>query len=872
MKNILLFVTAAMASAAFGATPDEALGLADMTRTNTQRIAVQQAIIALSGESSDSDHDGYIEAPAMSTGSGGPTGGGVIPATSAAPATDSYGVKLGYCAWDNGSTNSSSGRITGVVSGYTAPVIAVISAGLDNVFNTTCANISAGQGAQGDDYVVVYNSTQIQQGNSGTLYFGDPVVDLPTLNGLAAASLTDGQLRLVKSNNALYRWNASGSAWVALAGAGLPWNAGAGTGASQTYYSSNPIAIGTTTALNQLTVVDPGTGIPIGVKTQGQFNGVQLCNPTSGTDGFVGYDNTNNVLVLNAQRSGGQIAFQINGTSYLTISNTGVVNAPSLTSANAVISGGSINGTPIGAIVASTGAFTTITSSGLATLNSLITANATINGGAINGTTIGASTPASGAFTTLSTTGAATLNSLVTANATISGGSINGTPIGASVASTGSFSSLTAASLFVGAPTLTTNANDSVTLAQFRYMDPGSGSGTNANQLYIKGVRYAAGNTYATSSTILQEVVDSTSMGYMQFNPPSGPAGLAWGSGSKELLRLTASGSLGIGTASPQRQLHVYGLNTGGNTVAQVENPDTTGGGGSGLYMVANGHYGYLTKSGSAASVPNAVTMSNGDSAPLTFVVNNTTEVGRFAANGFAGLGTASPQAQLHVKASGSPESMRLETNTAAGTGSNYLSYYDASGRKGWIGYGSSTTDEVYLANERNANTHIYNPNTPGGVEATFEPAGNMVAHAAVVTNAGQQQLGIYTYNISTVSGAQYIHLKTNQHVQSGVMYMLEAKGYDYGNATAVDVMWSGYLYAASSGIYSEGESNVVSGSATASNQYISSDGYLVVVMYSPNCYYLGFVVNAYTANPTGIGTRISIVASTNSAASSGIF
>lgn len=67
---------------------------------------------------------------------------------------------------------------------------------------------------------------------------------------------------------------------------------------------------------------------------------------------------------------------------------TGPLTVPTLTSSNATVSGGSINGTPVGATTASSGRFTTLNSSGLATL-STITAPSTGNfyagqGGSVN--------------------------------------------------------------------------------------------------------------------------------------------------------------------------------------------------------------------------------------------------------------------------------------------------------------------------------------------------------------------------------------------------------------------------------------------------------------------------------------------------------
>ena len=236
---LTLFVNANIMQFATAATADVALMTGDMTRTSTQRIAVQQAAMALVTESSDIDGDGFLESPAMLTGAGGPVGGGLIPLASSAPKNDSYGGNLGYCAWDNGSTNNSVNRITGSTNSPSAPVLAVISAGIDGVFQTTCANIAAGQGAQGDDYVVSYNSTQIQMGVSGTLFFGDPVPTVAALNALSPATLKDGQVRVVKATNAMYSWNAGLSTWVSITGgSSLPW---VQTGSS--YISASPIGV-----------------------------------------------------------------------------------------------------------------------------------------------------------------------------------------------------------------------------------------------------------------------------------------------------------------------------------------------------------------------------------------------------------------------------------------------------------------------------------------------------------------------------------------------------------------------------------------------------------------------------------------------------
>ena len=126
----------------------------------------------------------------------------------------------------------------------------------------------------------------------------------------------------------------------------------------------------------------------------------------------------------------------VGGTLNVTgITTLGTLNASSVATSGANITGGTINGTTIGNLTPAVGTFTTLTSS-----------NAAITGGTINGTTIGNITPAAGTFTTLSTSGAATLNSLSTSSATITGGTINGTTIGNITPAAGTFTTLSTSS------------------------------------------------------------------------------------------------------------------------------------------------------------------------------------------------------------------------------------------------------------------------------------------------------------------------------------------------------------------------------------------------------------------------------------------
>ncbi|TFW09926.1 hypothetical protein E4K72_03575 [Oxalobacteraceae bacterium OM1] len=223
--SVVAFVLIGIAAAALLATVaytgyfQLARGAADASLVAQARAVVQQAAYRLAVEAADVDGDGYMEAPTMGAGSKVPTAGGVVPASSAAPKTDSWGTALGYCSWDNGagSRNSSAGRITGDSDSGTSPavsansvVLAVVSAGPNKTFDTTCA--TARTGAAGDDVVQRFTHAQIVQGMGGTAYFGDPVT-AATLSGINPGATRDGQLRLQKDTNTLMRWDNAASAW-----------------------------------------------------------------------------------------------------------------------------------------------------------------------------------------------------------------------------------------------------------------------------------------------------------------------------------------------------------------------------------------------------------------------------------------------------------------------------------------------------------------------------------------------------------------------------------------------------------------------------------------------------------------------------------
>ena len=64
--------------------------------------------------------------------------------------------------------------------------------------------------------------------------------------------------------------------------------------------------------------------------------------------------------------------------------------------------------------------------------------------------------------------------------------------------------------------------------------------------------------------------------------------------------------------------------------------------------------------------------------------------------SGNVGIGTNNPQVELEVFGSG-----EMIRSTVPDATSNFMSFYDATGRKGYLGYGG-TTDDMTLSNQRN--------------------------------------------------------------------------------------------------------------------------------------------------------------------------
>ncbi len=154
------------------------------TRISQSREGLDKATVKLAGLTSTTTANPV--APAATAGAGAPAGGGFLPA-GVMPAVDAFATPLGYCVGSPSVAND--------------PVYAVISAGPDKVFQTTCAQALAGVRV-GDDLAQRVTVSQLYSGFSAVSYHG-ATVQLESQLG-SILSPRAGEVRAVNQTGAVY--------------------------------------------------------------------------------------------------------------------------------------------------------------------------------------------------------------------------------------------------------------------------------------------------------------------------------------------------------------------------------------------------------------------------------------------------------------------------------------------------------------------------------------------------------------------------------------------------------------------------------------------------------------------------------------------
>ncbi len=163
----------------------------------------------------DCDNDNVIE-PLEWRDAGGlpfPANGGLLPATAGASLQDPWGTSYGYCAWDHGSQYNHSACVQNKrLKGDNVPsnlVIAIISAGLDKVFQSGCRPHGSGdyvlKATGADDIIVTYNFAEAMAASGGLWNLKDGDTGTATIAKNLSVTDSNGaeQLRFNASSKSL---------------------------------------------------------------------------------------------------------------------------------------------------------------------------------------------------------------------------------------------------------------------------------------------------------------------------------------------------------------------------------------------------------------------------------------------------------------------------------------------------------------------------------------------------------------------------------------------------------------------------------------------------------------------------------------------